>query len=130
MRLESDPEVDHAYFSDAGPSVEMSGLPALAGTHLGYTDWQEMTQERVISFADVTDDHNYIHVNVERAKSSPFGRTVAHGYPTLSLLAPITQQLLRISDAGTMVNYGSIASASRLRCLVGAATAAAPSCSR
>jgi acyl dehydratase len=89
-----------------GPSVEMSGLPALAGTHLGYTDWQEMTQERVNQFADVTDDHNYIHVDVERAKSSPFGRTVAHGYLTLSLLAPITQQLLRISDAGTMVNYG------------------------
>jgi acyl dehydratase len=89
-----------------GPSVEMSGLPELAGTHLGYTDWQEMTQERVNQFADVTDDHNYIHVDVERAKSSPFGRTVAHGYLTLSLLAPITQQLLRISDAGTMVNYG------------------------
>jgi acyl dehydratase len=93
-------------FETPGPSVEMSDLPALAGTHLGYTDWQAMTQERVNQFADVTDDHNYIHVDVERAKSSPFGRTVAHGYLTLSLLAPITQQLLRISDAGTMVNYG------------------------
>jgi acyl dehydratase len=84
----------------------MSGLPELSGTHLGYTDWQEMSQDRVNRFADVTDDHNYIHVDVERAKSSPFGRAVAHGYLTLSLLAPVTGQLLRIEDAGTMVNYG------------------------
>jgi acyl dehydratase len=84
----------------------MSGLPALAGTHLGHTDWQAMTQERVNLFADATDDHQYIHVDPERAKAGPFGRTVAHGYLTLSLLASITGQLLRISDAGTMVNYG------------------------
>jgi acyl dehydratase len=84
----------------------MSGLSELGGTHLGYTDWQEMSQDRVNRFADVTDDHNYIHVDVERAKSSPFGRAVAHGYLTLSLLAPVTGQLLRTEDAGTMVNYG------------------------
>jgi acyl dehydratase len=84
----------------------MSALSELAGTQLGYTDWQEMTQDRVNQFADATDDHQYIHVDVERAKSSPFGRTVAHGYLTLSMLAPVTGQLLRIEDAGTMVNYG------------------------
>ena len=89
-----------------GRTVQMSGLSELAGTHLGYTDWQEMTQDRVNRFADVTDDHNYIHVDVERARSSPFGSTVAHGYLTLSLLAPVTSQLLRIDDAGMMVNYG------------------------
>ena len=89
-----------------GRTVQMSGLSELGGTHLGYTDWQEMTQDRVNRFADVTDDHNYIHVDVERARSSPFGSTVAHGYLTLSLLAPVTSQLLRIDDAGMMVNYG------------------------
>jgi acyl dehydratase len=84
----------------------MEQLQGLAGTHLGHTDWQEMTQERVNLFADATDDHQYIHVDPERAKSGPFGRTVAHGYLTLSLLASITFQLMRIEDAGTMVNYG------------------------
>ena len=50
-----------------------------------------MTQERVDAFADVTEDHNYIHVDPERAKDTPFGGTIAHGYLTVSLLAPITQ---------------------------------------
>lgn len=84
----------------------MSELQDLAGTRLGHTDWQEMTQERVNLFADATDDHQYIHVDPERARSGPFGRTVAHGYLTLSLLAPITYQLMQIEDAGTTVNYG------------------------
>ncbi len=89
-----------------GLVTDMAGLPALTGTHLGYTEWREMTQDRVNQFADVTEDHNYIHVDIERAKASPFGGTIAHGYLTLSLLAPITQQLLRVSDASTGVNYG------------------------
>jgi acyl dehydratase len=89
-----------------GQTVALDGLAALAGSHLGYTDWQEMTQERVNQFAEVTDDHNYIHVDVERARNSPFGGTVAHGYLTLSLLAPVIQGLLHVSDAATAVNYG------------------------
>ena len=79
----------------AAATITMAELPGRAGTHLGYTDWQEMTQEQVNQFADLTDDHNYIHVDVERAKESPFGGTIAHGFLTLSLLAPVTQQLLR-----------------------------------
>jgi acyl dehydratase len=90
----------------SGLVTNMAGLPGHVGTHLGYTEWQEMTQDRVNQFADLTDDHNYIHVDVERAKASPFGGTIAHGYLTLSLLAPITQQLLRVSDATTGINYG------------------------
>jgi acyl dehydratase len=86
--------------------IEMAELPGKSGTHLGYTDWQEMTQDRVNQFADVTDDHQYIHVDVERAKSSPFGGTVAHGFLTLSLVAPITQQLMQVTDASAAVNYG------------------------
>jgi acyl dehydratase len=77
-----------------------------AGTHVGFTDWEEMTQLLVNGFADLTNDHNYIHVDVERAKSSPFGGTIAHGYLTLSLLAPVTQQLLQVTDASTGINYG------------------------
>lgn len=84
----------------------MAELPSHVGEHLGFTDWQVMTQELVSQFADVTNDHNYIHVDVERAKQSPFGGTIAHGYLTLSLLAPVTQRLLQVSDASTGINYG------------------------
>jgi acyl dehydratase len=84
----------------------MAGLREHVGAHLGFTDWSVMEQEVVNRFADVTDDHNYIHVDVERAKDSPFGGTVAHGYLTLSLLAPITMQLLKVTDAKTGINYG------------------------
>lgn len=90
----------------SGMTTDMAGLRELAGTHLGYTEWSEMTQDRVDRFADVTDDHNYIHVDVERAKASPFGGTIAHGYLTLSLLAPISQQLLQVTDASAGINYG------------------------
>ena len=86
-------------------AVTLAEVPALVGRRLGHTDWREMTQERVDRFADVTEDHNYIHVNVERAKTSQFGGTIAHGYLTVSLLAPISQQLLEVTDA-TGVNYG------------------------
>ena len=65
-----------------------------------------MTQERVNQFAEVTGDHNFIHVDPARARETPFGGTIAHGYLTLSLLGPISQQLLVVSDAATSVNYG------------------------
>jgi len=84
----------------------MASLREHVGQHLGYTEWSEMDQERVDRFADVTDDHNYIHVDVERAKASPFGGTIAHGYLILSLLAPITMGLLQVTDATTAINYG------------------------
>ena len=90
----------------SGVVTDLAGLAALAGVELGATDWQEMTQQRVDTFADVTDDHNYIHVDIERAKASPFGGTIAHGYLTLSLLAPITMELLQVSDATAGINYG------------------------
>ena len=86
-------------------AVTLAEVPSLVGRRLGPTDWREMTQERVDRFADVTEDHNYIHVDVERAKTSRFGGTIAHGYLTVSLLAPISQQLLEVTDA-TGVNYG------------------------
>lgn len=89
-----------------GLVTDMAGLRDSAGTHLGYTDWQPMTQERVNQFADATDDHQFIHVDVERAKQTPFGGTIAHGYLTLSLMAPVMESLMNISDSRMAVNYG------------------------
>ena len=86
--------------------TDLAGLSGLTDTELGTTEWREMTQERVDAFADPTDDHNFIHVDPERARATPFGGTIAHGYLTLSLLAPITQELLTVSDAAMGINYG------------------------
>jgi acyl dehydratase len=89
-----------------GLVTDMAGLPEAAGKHIGYTEWKELTQEQVNQFADATDDHQFIHVDPERAKETPFGGTVAHGFLTLSLLAPVTMQLMRVTDAKFGVNYG------------------------
>jgi acyl dehydratase len=89
-----------------GLHTNLAGLRDHAGSHLGYTEWREMTQDRVDRFADVTGDHNYIHVDPERAARGPFGGTIAHGYLTLSLLAPLTSELLRVDGVATAVNYG------------------------
>lgn len=89
-----------------GLITDISGLRDAAGSQLGYTAWQEMTQARVDQFADVTEDHNFIHVDPERAKDTPFGGTIAHGFLSLSLLAPVSQQLLQVTDAAVSINYG------------------------
>jgi acyl dehydratase len=86
--------------------TDIAGLADLAGVELGQTEWTEMTQAQVDAFADVTDDHNFIHVDPQRAAATPFGGTIAHGFLTLSLLAPVTQQLLEVTDANVKVNYG------------------------
>jgi acyl dehydratase len=88
-------------------TTTMAELPSLKGQELGTSPWIEITQERVNTFADATDDHQWIHVDVERAKQeSPFGGPVAHGYLTLSLLIPLWSQVLTVTDATTVVNYG------------------------
>ena len=89
-------------------TLDMSGLPAAAGKHLGYTEWEEMTQTRVNQFADATGDHQWIHVDVERARrESPYGGTIAHGYLTLSLAASLCIEAGAIpSDASAALNYG------------------------
>jgi acyl dehydratase len=86
--------------------MTIADAPTYARRRIGPTEWQQMTQERVNQFAEVTGDHNFIHVDPARAQKTPFGGTIAHGYLTLSLLAPISQQLLVVSDAATSVNYG------------------------
>jgi acyl dehydratase len=90
----------------SGLVTDLAGLPDLVGRHAGYTEWQTMEQDRVNLFADATDDHQFIHVDPERAKASPFGGTIAHGYLTLSLVAPILGQLVQVTDTKVGVNYG------------------------
>ena len=81
-------------------------LPRHAGRKLGPTEWQPMTQDAVNRFADLTNDHNFIHVDPERARQTPFRGTIAHGFLTLSMLGPISQQLVVVEDAATSINYG------------------------
>ena len=76
------------------------------GQKFGPTAWQQMSQQRVNQFAEVTGDYNFIHVDPVRARQTPFGGTIAHGYLTVSLLGPISQELLVVSDAATSINYG------------------------
>ena len=92
--------------AQSGVVSDIAGLAGLAGTELGQTEWAEMTQAQVDAFADVTNDHNFIHVDPARAAATPFGGTIAHGFLTLSLLAPVTQQLLEVTDANVKINYG------------------------
>lgn len=76
------------------------------GRDLGATDWVELTQERINKFADATDDHQWIHVDPERARTGPFGACVAHGYLTLSLANLFLPQLVEIRNMRMGVNYG------------------------
>jgi acyl dehydratase len=81
-------------------------LTAAVGEDLGVSDWLEITQERVDAFADATGDHQWIHVDVERAKDGPFGGTIAHGYLTLSLVPFLGSQVFRLETPGAKLNYG------------------------
>jgi acyl dehydratase len=88
-------------------TTTMAELPGLKGTELGTSDWIEIDQGRVNTFADATDDHQWIHVDLERAKAeSPFGGPIGHGYLTLSLLIPMWSQVLVVTDTTMAVNYG------------------------
>ena len=85
----------------------VAGLQELVGQHLGYSDYMEITQERVNLFADATGDHQWIHVDVERATAeSPFGGPIAHGYLTLSLGPVLVPQVIRVDGVKMAVNYG------------------------
>ena len=82
-------------------------LRAAKGTHLGYTDWLEITQERVDLFAEATGDHQWIHVDPERAKHGPFGSTIAHGYLTLAITNYFFPRLMQVPGATMGINYGA-----------------------
>jgi acyl dehydratase len=76
------------------------------GTHLGYSDWLEIDQHRIDLFADATGDHQWIHVDPERAAAGPFGSTIAHGYLTLSLANLFLPQIMQVENVSMGVNYG------------------------
>ena len=81
-------------------------LKDLLGQEIGVSDWIAVTQERIQLFADATNDHQWIHVDVERARTGPFGGTIAHGYLTLSLIPMFNTQLMSIETTGARLNYG------------------------
>ena len=85
----------------------IQGLKDKVGEHLGYSEWVEITQEQVNLFADATGDHQWIHVDPERAKSGPFSGPIAHGYLTLSLGPMLMPQILRVEGISMAVNYGA-----------------------
>ena len=111
-------------------AVGVEGVKQLAGKHVGYSEWLEITQERVNLFADATGDHQWIHVDPERAKQSPFGGPIAHGYLTLSL----TPYSCRRSSRSRASPWGSTTAPTRCGspppCRWAASCAAAPRSTR
>ncbi|MEU6877002.1 MaoC family dehydratase [Streptomyces sp. NPDC046712] len=90
-------------------SITVNGIDALkklAGSELGTSDWIEIAQERIDTFADATGDHQWIHVDPVKAAEGPFGAPIAHGYLTLSLFIPLFTELLDVQGVTTKVNYG------------------------
>jgi len=81
-------------------------LPGLVGSTLGPGEWLEVTQERIDDFARATGDHQWIHVDVERARSGPFGTTIAHGLLTLSMIAALNQGMFKFEGFKMGLNYG------------------------
>ena len=80
---------------------------AAKGQHLGYSDWLTVSQQRIDLFAEATGDHQWIHVDPEKAKDGPFGKCIAHGYLTLSLVNLFLPQILDVQGASLGVNYGT-----------------------
>jgi acyl dehydratase len=80
---------------------------ATVGQELGVSDWQEIDQERINAFADATGDHQWIHIDAERAKAeSPYGTTIAHGFLTLSMIPALSKDNMRVENAKMAINYG------------------------
>ncbi len=87
-------------------TIAFADLESLAGEHVGYSDWHVIDQDRVNLFADATGDHQWIHVDVERA-TKEMGAPIAHGYLTLSLLPMLSAEVLRVTGVTRGINYGS-----------------------
>lgn len=84
----------------------VEGIKASAGQHLGKSEWKTVTQERINAFADATEDWDWIHVDPEKAKQSPFGKTIAHGYMTVAWLIPLLKDIYKLENIGMGLNYG------------------------
>jgi acyl dehydratase len=84
----------------------VDALRAAVGEHAGYSNWHEITQERINLFARATDDHQWIHVDPEQAAKGPFGTTIAHGYLTLSLISVLVREVWSVEGVRMVINYG------------------------
>ncbi|WP_172652584.1 MaoC family dehydratase [Rhodococcus opacus] len=82
-------------------------LVGAVGTHLGYSDWHTVTQSQIDTFAEATGDHQWIHVDPNKAANGPFGTTIAHGYLTLSLVPMLTWEIYTVEGISMGVNYGA-----------------------
>ena len=83
-----------------------AALLGATGKHLGYSDWEEIDQQRINQFAAATGDHQWIHVDPEKAAKGPFGKTIAHGYLTLSMANLFLPQIMQVENTSMGVNYG------------------------
>ena len=89
-------------------TVSFEELPSIVGQEVGVSDWVMIDQDRINKFADATGDHQWIHIDVERAKTDlPGGKTIAHGYLTLSLLPMLGAAIMRVTGVSRGINYGS-----------------------
>jgi acyl dehydratase len=84
----------------------IAGYEAHVGEHLGHSGWLRVTQKEIDLFAEATGDHQWIHVDPEKAANGPYGKTIAHGYLTLSLVPILVQQIYRVTGLSMQVNYG------------------------
>jgi acyl dehydratase len=87
--------------------ADLAEFVAAKGEHLGYSEWHEITQDQVNMFADATGDHQWIHVDLERAAAGPFGGPIAHGYLTLSLIPMLGSQIYQVNGLKMGINYGA-----------------------
>ena len=87
-------------------TIPLDELSKHVGEHIGYSPWHQVTQEQVNQFADATGDHQWIHVDPERATSGPFGGTIAHGYLTMSLAPTLLSEVWRVDGMKMGLNYG------------------------
>jgi|SRR5436190_5568566 len=92
--------------TDTTTTADVADLPSLAGRTLGPTAWRSLNQSEVDAFADLTDDHNPIHVDPAEAAHTPFGGTIVHGFFTVAMLAPLVNELIAVEGASLSINYG------------------------
>jgi acyl dehydratase len=86
--------------------MSISDLQARVGQTIGTSEWVELTQDKINQFAEATGDFQFIHVDPQRAKETPFGQTIAHGFMSISLLAPMIEEVRGDMDVAMVVNYG------------------------
>lgn len=92
--------------TNAKTVVSLEDVKSVEGKDLGYSEWREITQEMIDTFAEATDDHQWIHTDPERAKDGPFGAPITHGFLTLSMIIPFWSELFDVTGVKTKVNYG------------------------